>query len=109
MQATGTVTTPTIRWQTIGRRAARRLFLDRHAAFWLREIDPVLSLDEIRAEVVEIIDETPDVKTFVLRPNARWRHERAGEFTTLEVEIEGVRTRRCYTISSRPGVSRPTI
>jgi ferredoxin-NADP reductase len=96
-------------WQTIGGTVARRLFLDRHAAFWLRELDPVASLDEIRAEVVEIIAETPDVKTFVLRPNARWQGHRAGQFTTIEVEIDGVRTRRCYSISSKPGDSRPTI
>ncbi len=100
---------PTPRWWHAGTNAARRLFLDRHAAFWLREIDPVWSLDEIRAEVVEVLDETPDVKTFVLRPNGHWRHVRAGQFTTIEVEIHGVRVRRCYTISSRPGVSRPTI
>jgi len=89
--------------------AARRFFLDRHAAFWLRELDPVLSLDEIRAEVVAVIDETADVKTFVLRPNARWRGHRAGQFTTIEVEIDGVRTRRCYSLSSNPGDPRPTI
>jgi ferredoxin-NADP reductase len=83
--------------------------MDRHASFWLRELDPIRSLDEIRAEVIEIIEETADVKTFVLRPNARWQHDRAGQFTAVEVEIDGVRTRRCYTISSSPGASRPTI
>src|SRR5436190_9677684 len=96
-------------WQVIGAKAARRFFLDRQAAFLLREIHPVWSLDEIRAAVVDVIDETPDVKTFVLAPNARWRGHRAGQFTTIEVEIDGVRTRRCYSVSSKPGDARPTI
>ncbi len=56
-----------------------------------------------------MIAETTDVKTFVLRPNARWKGHRAGQFTTIEVEIDGVRKRRCYSISSKPGDPRPTI
>ena len=98
---------PRATWRAIGTKVARRFFLDRQAEFWLRELNPVWSLDELRAEVVEVIDETADVKTFVLRPNARWLGHRAGQFTTIEVEIDGVRTRRCYTISSARGL--PTI
>jgi ferredoxin-NADP reductase len=52
--------------------------------------------------VVEIVEETRDTKTFVLRPNAAWRGHRAGQYTSLEAEIDGVRVRRCYSISSGP-------
>ncbi|MGB5812160.1 MAG: ferredoxin reductase, partial [Polyangiales bacterium] len=90
-------------WKRAGSAMAERLFLDRQAEFWVGELDPVLSLRELRATVVEVIDETRDTKTFVLRPNAAWRGHRAGQYTSVEVEIDGVRTRRCYSISSAPG------
>jgi ferredoxin-NADP reductase len=82
---------------------AQRLFLDRQAEFWMGELDPVRSLGELRARVVEVIEETRDTKTLVLRPNAAWRGHRAGQYTSVEVEIDGVRVRRCYSISSAPG------
>src|SRR5687768_8137938 len=88
---------------------SRRLFLDRQAAFWLDQLLPTRSLREIRARVVEVIDETPDTRTFVLRPNRRWRGHRAGQHTTVEVEIDGVRHRRCYSISSAPSDPRLAI
>jgi len=82
---------------------ARRLLLDRQARFWLRELEPTWSIGEIRARVVAVIAETPDVKTFVLRPNRAWRGHLAGQYTTVEVEIDGARFRRCYSIASAPG------
>jgi ferredoxin-NADP reductase len=87
----------------------RRLFLDRQAAFWLDQLHATWSPGEIRARVVEVITETPDAKTFVLRPNRHWTGHRAGQYTTVEVEIDGVRHRRCYSISSAPSDPRVAI
>jgi ferredoxin-NADP reductase len=81
----------------------KRLALGHGIEFWLREVDPTWSLSEIRARVVEVIDETHDVKTFVLAPNARWGSHRAGQFVVVEVEVFGVRMSRCYSIASAPG------
>ena len=89
-------------WKSAGSAVAERLFLDRQAEFWLGELDPVRSLGELRARVVEVIAESDDTKTFVLRPNAAWQRHRAGQYTSIEVEIDGVRVRRCYSISSAP-------
>ena len=89
-------------WRGAGSAVAQRLFLDRQAEFWMGELDPILSLGELRARVVEVVEETRDTKTFVLRPNAAWRGHRAGQYTSVEVEIDGVRVRRCYSISSAP-------
>jgi ferredoxin-NADP reductase len=51
------------------------------------------------------VDETHDVKTFVLAPNRRWAGHRAGQFVTVEVEVDGVRTVRCYSLSSASSAS----
>jgi len=91
------------------RTVSRRFALDRQASFWMKEIDPTWSLTEVRARVVDVIDETHDVKTFVLAPNGRWRGHLAGQFVTVEVEIAGVRTTRCYSLSSAPGARRLAI
>jgi stearoyl-CoA 9-desaturase NADPH oxidoreductase len=90
-------------WKAAAAAVARHLFLDRQAEFWLGELDRTRSLTETRARVVKVVCETRDVKTFVLRPSARWQGHRAGQYTTIEVEIDGVRTRRCYSLSSAPG------
>lgn len=83
--------------------AARRFLLDRQARHWLQRIDPMLSLGDIRARVVRIRRETPEVKTFILRPNRHWKGHRAGQHTMVEVTIDGVRHRRPFTIASHPG------
>jgi ferredoxin-NADP reductase len=90
-------------------RAARSLSLDRGAEFWLGEVNATWSLGEARARVVRVVDETPDTKTFFLRPNGRWRRHRAGQHTTVEPELDGVRVRRCYSISSAPADPLPAI
>lgn len=82
--------------------AAKRLMLDRQIDFWLGEVDATWSLSERRARVVEVIDETPDMKTFVLTRGRRWPAHRAGQYVPVDVEIDGVRERRCYSISSAP-------
>ena len=90
----------------------KRLFLDRHLDFWLGELDPAWSLVGLRARVEEVIAETPDVKTFVLAPSAAWPGHRAGQYVPVDVEIDGVHVRRCYSISSAssaPGAARLAI
>ena len=77
--------------------------------FWLHEVAPTFSLSETLAEVVAVVDETPDIRTFVLAPNARFRGHRAGQWVPVDVEIDGVRVRRCYSISSAPGGARLSI
>ena len=53
---------------------------------------------------VQVIDETHDVRTFVLRlhDGARSFRYRPGQFVTLALDIDGERLHRCYTLSSSP-------
>lgn len=72
----------------------------------LRALHPMLSLTDVRARVVRIVDETVDTKTFVLQPNALWQGRlgaQAGQFVQLRLEIDGRRVERIYSLSSRPG------
>jgi ferredoxin-NADP reductase len=85
------------------RSIARRLTLERQLDFWMQEIAPAWSDRVLRARVVDIVAETHDVTTFVLAPNALWPGHRAGQYVTVEVEVEGVRMQRCYSLSSAPG------
>jgi ferredoxin-NADP reductase len=76
----------------------------------LRTLHPLLSLSQVRARVVRVIDETPDCKTFVLQPNALWRRDTlAGQFVRVRCEINGRRVERAYSLSSRPGARRIAI
>ena len=72
----------------------------------LQALHPVMSFSEVRARVVRVIDETRDTKTWVLAPNALWEGARAGQFVRVQVEINGRREERVYSLSSRPG-ARP--
>jgi ferredoxin-NADP reductase len=89
--------------------AWRRWFLDRHAEFWLRELGTTWSLAAPRARVVDLIDDTADTRTLVLDPGRRWPGHRAGQYVPIEIEVDGARVRRCYSISSgsaAPGARR---
>ncbi len=57
---------------------------------------------------VQVIDETPDVKTFKFTADPVQRFDyKPGQFLTLYVPINGTTVSRCYTISSSP--SRPDL
>jgi ferredoxin-NADP reductase len=75
----------------------------------LQALHPVMSFSEVRARVVRVIDETRDTKTWVLAPNALWVGARAGQFVRVQLEINGRREERVYSLSSRPGARRIAI
>ncbi len=89
----------------LARSAWRRWFLDRKTEFWLGQLRATWSLHELRARVVAVRAETADTRTFTLTTPRAWPGHRAGQYVPVEVEIEGVRVRRCYSISS--GSSEP--
>ncbi|WP_169334457.1 flavin reductase family protein [Hahella ganghwensis] len=66
----------------------------------LCEIDPLFSRQRMAAEVIAVLDETAQVKTFVIRPPSRWKGFIEGQHIPVEVEVNGVRMRRFYSISS---------
>lgn len=75
----------------------------------LARAHPLWSIDRIKARVERIIDETIDTKTFVLQPNRHWRGFQAGQHVGVELDINGVRHLRTYSLSSQPGERLLTI
>jgi len=69
----------------------------------LAQVHPTWSLGRIKARVVEIRDEAPDVRSFVLRANRRWPGFTAGQHVSVTLEIRGVRHVRTFSLSSAPG------
>ncbi len=72
----------------------------------LQALHPLLSLTEVRARVVKVVQETALTKTFVLQPNALWAGAQAGQFVRVRQEINGRRVERVYSLSSRPSANR---
>lgn len=70
--------------------------------FGLKHINPLLSVNAIKARVEEIKTETPDTKTIYLRPNLNWKGHRAGQHITLTAEVNGTLLKRVFTLSSAP-------
>jgi ferredoxin-NADP reductase len=61
---------------------------------------PSWSSTEVRAKIVRVVRSTPRTVTLTLRPNGNWRGFRAGQYTQLSVEIDGVRITRCYSMTN---------
>lgn len=68
--------------------------------YFVERMHPLWSLTAIKAEVIHIIQETPDTKTFVLSPNKHWKGHRAGQNIGIAVDIEGITHRRRYSVVS---------
>jgi ferredoxin-NADP reductase len=82
-------------WQSNG-------LLQDYLDFLLSEIDPLFSQKRLAAEVIDITKETSETTTLTLRPAGRWSGFVAGQFIAVELEIEGVRYRRNYSLSCSP-------
>lgn len=75
-------------------------------------VHPLWSLLEVRARVLKVVDEAPGVKSLWLKPNARFKGFRPGQHVLLELEINGARHSRCFSLSTAPrsdGLIRLTI
>ncbi len=75
-------------------------------------INPVWSFTDPMARVVDIVDEAPGVRSLWLKPNRNFNGFCPGQHVLLELEIDGVRHARCFSISNAPrsdGMVRLTI
>src|SRR5262249_41944264 len=69
---------------------------------YLQSVDPTWSLREVRARVVAVTREATNVVSLWMAPNENWDGFRAGQFVQLSAPVAGVRTTRCFSLSSAP-------
>jgi ferredoxin-NADP reductase len=99
-----THTIPAVNWL---HSAWLRPFNDRAALDELMQrLMPRAALGDIRALVEEIIDETADTRSFVLRANRNWPGFRAGQHVLVTMDVRGRRLQRCFSLSSAPASDR---
>jgi len=84
-------------------------------ASWERlstRLNPMWSLSSIRASVVRLVDEGSQMRSIWLKPSWRFTGFQAGQHVLLELDCDGVRRSRCFTLSRAPspdGLLRLTI
>ncbi len=66
----------------------------------LGRVNGLWSLRQLRGRVVQVIDETADTRTFVIKANRHWRGAIAGQHVLVEVEIDGIRHQRAFSVSA---------
>lgn len=77
-----------------------------------RIVNPAWSFTEPLARVVRVVDEAPGVRSLWLKPNGRFGGFRPGQHVLLQLEIDGARQSRCFSLSHAPrpdGLLRLTI
>ena len=86
--------------RTLGSRAVRSLTSPHTIDHYLEHLHPLLTVDEVRGRVVEVIHETGDASTVVIRPNGAWRGFVPGQHVQFGVEVDGRRRVRVFSVSS---------
>jgi ferredoxin-NADP reductase len=74
-----------------------------HPDDYLRLINPLWTTRELRGRVEEVIPETEDAATLVIRPGWGWHYEhRPGQYVGIGVPVNGKFQWRSYSVSSPP-------
>jgi ferredoxin-NADP reductase len=66
-------------------------------------VDPLLSGADLRGRVVEVVPETRDAVSLVIRPGRGWRPHTPGQYVRIGVDVDGVRQWRAYSLTSPVG------
>ena len=94
--------TGTIPWDRV-RRAGSKLTTPLHPDDYLSLINPLWSSRELRGRVEEVVPETDDAATLVIRPGWGWRYDhRPGQYVGIGVQVDGKFQWRSYSVSSPP-------
>lgn len=86
----------------LGRTLFNSASLSSHFEFVAEGIDPMWSLEATKARIEAITHETPDTKTFTLRPVRSWQGFAAGQHASLSLAINGRQMTRVFSLSSAP-------
>lgn len=67
---------------------------------YLEVIHPMLTIEAVRARVIEVLAETGTASTVRLKPNGAWSGFKPGQHVEFGVEVEGTRRVRVFSVSS---------
>ncbi|GAB3589133.1 NADPH oxidoreductase [Angustibacter peucedani] len=70
---------------------------------YLDLVAPLRAGADLRGRVVDVVPETRDAATVVIRPGRSWRGHVPGQYVRVGVDVRGVRHWRAYSLTSRPG------
>src|SRR4051794_19272080 len=56
----------------------------------------------LRGKVVEVVPETRDAATLVIRPGADWAGHVPGQYVRVGIDVDGVREWRAYSLTPGP-------
>jgi ferredoxin-NADP reductase len=89
-----------IPWDRV-RRAGSGLTTPLHPDDYLRLVNPLWTARELRGRVEEVVRETDDAATLVIRPGWGWRWgHRPGQYIGIGVPVDGRYQWRSYSVSS---------
>ncbi|MDN4173342.1 ferredoxin reductase [Nocardioides sp. SOB77] len=63
---------------------------------------PLRSGAELRGRIVQVVPETPESATIVLKPGRDWAGHVPGQYVRVGVDVEGVRLWRTYSLTHGP-------
>jgi ferredoxin-NADP reductase len=89
-------------WQRV-RTLADKLTTPLHPDDYLKLVNPLWSARELRGRLEDVVQETDDASTLVIRPGWGWSfdHE-AGQYIGIGVEVDGRIQWRSYSLTSTP-------
>src|ERR1051325_6526811 len=92
----------TIPWEKV-RRAGSKLTTPLLPADYLHRLTPLGTARELRGRVEEVVPETDDAATLVIRPGWGWHYDhRPGQYVGIGVQVKGKFHWRSYSVSSPP-------
>jgi ferredoxin-NADP reductase len=92
----------TIPWHRV-REVGNKLTTPLHPDDYLRLVNPLWTARELRGRVEEVIPETDDAATLVIRPGWGWQYRhRPGQYVGIGVQVGGKFQWRSYSVSSPP-------
>ena len=96
------MTPPALTWAAV-RSAGDKLTTPLHPDDYLRLLNPLWSERELRGRVEQVVPETDDAATLVIRPGWGWRFDhRPGQYVGIGVQVDGKFQWRSYSVSSPP-------
>src|SRR5690348_13268163 len=69
---------------------------------YLEMINPLWSTRELRGRVEEVIPETAQAATVLIKPGYSWPGHKPGQYVRIGLDIDGVRHWRAYSLTSDP-------